>query len=76
MWTPAIEILETASSETNAVVLFASLNIQQGMLAVRIIPPTPQKPGYRVQAITETNGEYPNGWLPDGMKHVMWRGYF
>lgn len=75
-WTPAIEILETASNEVNAVVLFASLNIQQGVQAARILRPTPQKPEWRVQAIMETNGEYPNGWLPDGMKHVMWRGYF
>lgn len=78
MFTPAIQILETAANELEAIVIFCALNIQQGILAARILPPYGQvdKDTWRVQAIIETNGEYPNGWLPDGMRHILWRGNF
>lgn len=78
MFTPAIEIMETAKNEPEAIVIFCALNIQQGILAARILPPCGQvdKDTWRVQAIMETNGQYPDGWLPDGMRHVLWRGTF
>lgn len=78
MFTPAIQIMETVENEPAAIVLLCAINTQQGILASRILPPCGQvdKDTWRVQAIMETNGEYPDGWLPDGMRHVMWRGCF
>jgi len=78
MFTPAIQILETVENEPAAIVLFAAINIQDGILAARILPPCGQvdKDTWRVQAILETNGEYPNGGLPDGLRHIMWCGTF
>jgi hypothetical protein len=78
MFTPAIQIMESAKSEAEAIVMFCAISIQQGVLAARMLPPCGQvgKNTWRVQAIMGTNGQYPNGWLPDGMSHVMWRGYF
>jgi hypothetical protein len=26
---------------------------------------------YRVQSFYESNGQFPDGWLPEGLKHVM-----
>lgn len=75
VWTPAIQVVETAKDRREAETLLAALRIQIDHVASRILEPTYYEP-LRVQAIMETNGEYPNGWLPDGMKHVMWRGYF
>lgn len=75
MWTPVIQIVENAVSRSEAEQMLVGLRIQADHLASRILEPTYYEP-LRVQAIMETNGEYPNGWLPDGMKHVMWRGYF
>jgi hypothetical protein len=76
VFTPAIQIMETAENQPAAIEIFTTINIQDGILAARIIEPSPAKPEWRVQAIMETNGEYPNGWLPDGMRHVLWRGTF
>lgn len=76
MWTQAIQITDTAKNVYEALAMLDALRIQVDHLASRVLHPTPAKPEWRVQAIMETNGEFPNGWLPDGMKHVMWRGYF
>lgn len=75
MFNPAIQIIETARDRREAEQMLAALQIQVGYIASRILEPTYYEP-LRVQAIMETNGEYPNGWLPDGMMHVMWCGRF
>jgi hypothetical protein len=75
-WTRVIQVLETADDVYEALTMLDALRIQVDHLASRVLHPTPQKPEWRVQAIMESNGEFPNGWLPDGMKHVFWRGEF
>lgn len=75
-WTQAIQIMESAKNVYEALTILDALRMQVDHVASRILHPTPAKPVWRVQAIAETNGEYPHGWLPDGCKHVMWRGKF
>jgi hypothetical protein len=70
---PAIQIIETARDEAEASVMLTALRLQVDHLASRILQPTYYEP-LRIQAIMKTNGEYPDGWLPDGCKHVLWRG--
>lgn len=74
-WHPAIQVVETVKDREEAETVLAGLRIQVDHVASRILEPTYHEP-LRVQAIMETNGEYPHGWLPDGCKHVMWRGRF
>lgn len=75
-WTQAIQVAETAKDVYEALSILDALRIQVDHIASRVLHPTPAKPTWRVQAIMETNGDSMQGWLPDGMKHVMWRGYF
>lgn len=75
-WTHAIQIIEAAKDRSEAETILSALRLLVDHIASRILKPSPAKPGFRVQAITEGNGEFPSGWLPDGCKHVMWRGYF
>lgn len=75
IWHPAIQIVETVKDREEAEIVLAGLRIQVGHIASRILEPTYYEP-LRVQAIMETNGDSIQGWLPDGMKHVMWRGHF
>lgn len=74
-WHPAIQIVETVKDREEAEIVLAGLRIQTGHIASRILEPTYYEP-LRVQAIIETNGDSMQGWLPDGMKHVTWRGRF
>lgn len=74
-WQPVIQIIEPARSTSEAEEILAGLRIQVNHLASRILEPTYYEP-LRVQAIMEANGDSLSGWLPDGMKHVMWRGCF
>ena len=75
-WTQVIQITDTAKDVYEALAMLDALRIQVDHLASRVLHPCAVKPEWRVQAIMETNGEFPNGWLPDGCKHVMWRGRF
>lgn len=74
-WTPAIQIIETVKNRQEAETVLAALRLQVDHIASRMLEPTYHEP-LRVQVIMETNGEYPNGWLPDNVKHVLWRGRF
>jgi len=75
-WTQAIEIHETAKDVYEALIILDALRMQVDHLASRILHPCAAKPTWHVQAIMETNGDSMQSWLPDGMRHVMWRGYF
>ena len=75
-WAPTIQIMETAKDVFEALAILDALRVQVDHVASRVLHPCAVKPEWRVQAIVETNGEFPNGWLPDGMQHVVWRGRF
>lgn len=76
MWTQAIQITDTAKNVHEALAMLDALRIQVDHLASRVLHPCAVKPEWRVQAIMETNGDSMQDWLPDGMKHVIWRGHF
>lgn len=77
----AIQVVEPVKSEHEAIQILDALRAQEGCLGGRINPPAkrgwweiggvPVDPVWNVQAIFETNGGAPRGWLPDGMRHVL-----
>lgn len=69
MMQAAIQIMEGFDSEQEARTCLDGLLAQEGCFAGRIIPPSPAKPRWRVQAFQQNEGE-PTMWLPDGMRHV------
>lgn len=65
----AIQSMTDCSNEQEAQEILKGLEIQQGYLASRILPPAPGKP-WRVQAFFEDE-EIENSWLPDGLRRVI-----
>jgi hypothetical protein len=65
----AIQIMETAPNESTAREIFAGLREQIGYLGGRILPPSPAKPGWRVQVFIEDDGTAEA--LPRGMRRVI-----
>jgi hypothetical protein len=65
MW--MVQNVEEAKTEAEAQEIFAQLQTQQGYQGGRIIPPSPAKPGWRVQTFYEDA----QGWLPDGCRRVL-----
>ena len=69
--TAAIQILETARDQQEAMEIVSAVEAQDGVTHIRVLAPSPAKPTWRVQAIMETNGDSLQAWLPDGMRHVV-----
>lgn len=67
----AIQIMETAPNEAVAREIFAGQREQIGYLGGRILPPSPVKPGWRVQVFIEDDGGAGSDWLPHGMRRVI-----
>lgn len=65
-----IQMLETARDQQEAKIIHDGQIIQEGLIGVRILKPSPGKPTWRVQAFFEdaTDGICT---LPDGMTRVM-----
>jgi hypothetical protein len=63
----AIQIMETARNQATADEVLAGLAGLDGYLGGRVLPPSPQKPGWRVQAFIEDDGAKD---LPHGMRRV------
>lgn len=67
MKSTAIQIMETAQSQSAAKETLAGLARLDGYLGGRILPPSPAKPGWRVQAFLADDGAKD---LPHGMRRV------
>ena len=68
----AIQVIEECTTASEAYSIGRALMEQIGYRSGRILRPSPPtKPLWLVQAIIESNGHAPNGWLPDGCKHVL-----
>jgi hypothetical protein len=65
----AIQHMATARDEKEAHQILEGMKIQVDYLGGRIIPPSPQKPGWRVQTFSLTNDDF-GRWLPEGSRHV------
>lgn len=64
----ALQLMETAQTQKAAKETLAGIARLDGYLGGRILPPSPQKPGWRVQAFLEDDGAKD---LPHGMRRVV-----
>lgn len=68
MW--AIQMVENFNDDEGfARQALTALAEQDGYLGGRVLPSSPEKPGYKVQAFFQDEPEV-DGWLPDGMRRV------
>jgi hypothetical protein len=66
--TTALQIMETVKSQAAADETLAGIARLDGYLGGRILPPSPSKPGWRVQAFLKDDDVKD---LPDGMRRVI-----
>lgn len=69
----ALQFTDTFDNEEDAVQALEGLKIQDGYLGGRVMPPTPSKPGWRLQAFFQDEPEAAanSAGLPDGMRRVL-----
>lgn len=69
----AIQIMEDAKDETEAISMLEAMRIQLGFLGGRVLPPAGVvgKGSWRVQVFVADVPNPMNDWLPDGMRHVV-----
>ena len=65
----AIQIIAEFKTEQESQICLDTMKEQGGFLGGRLLEPS-YFHNWQMQAIMESNGEYPSGWLPDGMRHV------
>lgn len=66
----ALQLTDTFKTEREADEAVLALAKQDGFMAGRSIRPTPQKPGWRVQAFLEDHSQKSDP-LPDGVRRVL-----
>lgn len=69
----AIQYTETLANELEADSTISYLSLQDGFLGGRVLAPSPEKPGWRIQIFfrDETGKELLHCLLPDGCKAVL-----
>lgn len=60
---------DTATSQSEAETWLESWRVQHGFRGGRVLPPSPSKPGWRLQVFTEDVGA--GAALPDGQRRVF-----
>ncbi len=66
----AIQVYEVYRSEAEARQGLAFQAEQVGYLGGRVLPPSPEKPGWKMQAFHDAAGVTATTLLPDGMRYV------
>jgi len=70
-WPWAIQMVETAKNKREACQMLRGWAVQDGYLGERLLPPSPSKPGWRIQGFMRNEPEAKEGVLPKGMRRVI-----
>ena len=65
----AIQVIAVFKTSSEAKEALEAQAIQDGYLGGRVLPSTPEKPGWKVQTFFED--PEPDCWLPDDTRHVI-----
>ncbi len=68
---PAIQIMVKFDNQKDAGFALRAMQAQQGLLGVRVIDPSPEKPGWRLQAFMEPGDCTANTPLPEDCRFVL-----